>query len=284
MTTGFVLPYAYLTTITTISGQVYGFSSTNHDVNYRGIIYTGAVGSSPTATKSVTGLSVDNLELILTKTGTPFTELQVTRGLLENAIVEVQIEDLMELPGAGLENFIFKGQVGRVQSLLTSFKIELRSNTSKLNNPYSFKTSPYCRWGFGSTDCGLNLAANNLSLTTTVASTTDSTITLATPLNAVTRPNFKLGRIRVTSGADINREIRILDVDLAGTLLTVPGLPPFGLASGSGIEVVAYCSKTQDQCKLYNNFSNFGGFPNGGNFMKGLNSILLAGDRAGEST
>lgn len=285
MSIGMVLPYVHLYRFTLVNNQQLGFCSSNIDLNIAGVIYTGAVGSAASNISTSSGISRDNLELTLLKTGTPFSELEVSRGVLADAAVLVNIEDALELP-ASLDsgNIVFRGKVGRVEITPTHYKIELLPFTSNLSNPISNKTSPFCRWEFGSTDCGLNLASNGLEYNTIVSSVAGKVLTLTNP-PSTNQSRYFNGSVVFTSGNNLNYSRSI--VAFSGSNATLKQLPPYSITSGDAITVRAGCNFQISTCKSYGNFSNFGGFPVGGsgfsnNWMKGINNILLSGDKSGE--
>jgi uncharacterized phage protein (TIGR02218 family) len=286
MSTGFCLPYIWLTRIVASNNFEYGFCSSNISIQLGGLTYNGGVGSAPTAISTKAGLATDNLELMVLKTGTTFTEQEVALGLLNGAKVTVNIEDALSLP-ASLEagNVTFEGFVGRVQSFKSFYKIELRSNSSLINTRSSFKTSQYCRWEFGSPQCGLNLVAANLQYSTILVSSTTNTITLASaPTANITR--FTNGSLQVTSGQNFNAKFVV--IGLSGSTFTIRDSIVYPLVAGTTFIVKAGCDYQASTCFGYDNIGNFGGFPGAGgdfstNWMPGLSTILKIGNRSGET-
>lgn len=289
MSTGFCLPYVWLTRITANNNFAYGFCSSNISIPLGGVDYNGGVGSAPTAIASKTGLATDNLELSVLKTGTTFTEQEVALGLLNGAQVQINIEDALNLPST-LEtgNVVFRGFVGRVQSFKLFYKIELRSNSSLINTRSSIKTSQYCRWDFGSTQCGLDLVANGLQYNTTITASnpTSNTVTLAFTLPAAVRDRFNNGSIQITSGQNFNAKLFVLSRNV--TTYTLRDRLPYPIANGTTVILRAGCDYQASTCVSYNNIGNFGGFPSSSpgfssNWMRGLSEILKNGNRSGES-
>ncbi len=286
MSTGFCLPYVWLTRIVASNNFEYGFCSSNLNIPLGGLVYNGGVGSAPTAISTKTGLATDNLELSVLKTGTTFTEQEIALGLLNGAKVTINIEDALNLPPTlDSGNVTFKGFVGRVQSFKTFYKIELRSTSSLINTRSSFKTSQYCRWEFGSAQCGLNLLAANLQYNTTVVSSTTNTITLAAAPTANTN-RFSNGSLQITSGQNFNAKFAVIG-RLSATF-TIRDSIVYPLVAGTTVTVKAGCDYQASTCVSYGNIANFGGFPGAGggfstNWMPGLSTILKVGNRSGDS-
>ena len=286
MSTGFCLPYVWLTRIVASNNIEYGFCSSNINIPLGGLIYNGGVGSAPTAISTKTGLATDNLELTVLKTGTTFTEQEVALGLLNGAKVTINIEDALNLPTAlDTGNVTFKGFVGRVQSYQSFYKIELRSNSSLINTRSSSKTSQYCRWEFGSPQCGLNLVTANLQYNTTVVGSTANTITVATAPTANTG-RFSNGSLQINSGQNLNAKFMV--IGRTGAVFTIRDSIVYPLTVGTTVTVKAGCDYQTSTCVSYGNIANFGGFPCAGsgfssNWMPGLSTILKVGNRSGES-
>lgn len=303
MTTGLILPYLHFTTISPVNvagalNQPIGFCSSNIDVKWDGVTYQGNVGSSPTTNESSVGLSVDTMEFTVLKsnfgTKLPFTDFNVANGLFDNARVSVHIEDLLYLPPSRSHtsaNLLFSGFVGRVQILPTCYVFEFRTQSTKLNQPTVDKTSPYCKWQFGDSNCGYNLAAqgeallNNVITSTIQATSTAGIFSIAvqnTPTGLGIAGRYKGGTIIFKNGRNNGFRRQIVDYVPVGQLFRFRRLPPFGVVVGDTVDVLANCEKTQSACKFRQNFDNFGGFPSGGKYMTGLDTILLSGNRAGQ--
>jgi uncharacterized phage protein (TIGR02218 family) len=289
MTTGFVLPYVYLTTITPKNNFRIGFCSSNLQVIWDAVGYRGDVGSQPTTTQSTQGLAVDSMEFTILKptyvSDLGFDEYNVANGLFDEATAEIHVEDLGYLPATRTASThkVFDGFVGRVTTNPTSFKFELRSNSTKIARNSVNRTSPFCPFSFGDSFCTKNLVSSGLQYNITANSVPQSTgvgqrqdFSTNVLYPALTVPNFAGGELKGTSGRNLGFSRLVQAVNTAGTVAFEKPFP-YQVDVGDTFTIKAACNKTQDACKAYNNFDRFGGFPTGGGYMRGLDTILLPG-------
>ena len=258
-----------------VDGEVMGFTSLNHDLEINGVTYLANSAIEPTALEQKADLSTDNLEVKGFLDSSLVTGTDITNGVYDGSYVTVALIDFVTLPTTISEGVILlRGRVGDITTTDAYFNFDIRSLSEIISRPLQQKTSPACRYKeFGGDLCGLDLVVNGLQATNAgITEITDNqTIRINNP---IINSNFVNGTVTFTSGDNINSIRNIVSV--SGTDSVILDRPTAkDIVLGDLVTVKAHCNRTQSQCKAYNNFNEFGNVPSGGNFIPGLDRILV---------
>jgi uncharacterized phage protein (TIGR02218 family) len=230
------------------NGTSYYFTSLDRDVEISGDVYKSAGGFSATAYESSTGLAVDNAEISALTDEMGLSDDEVIAGRLDGAeweVFEYDYEGNRVLATKGI------GVLGEYKHAEGLFTIELRSLAQKLNQSVGFILQKKCRHALYDSICRAPTVGNTFSGTVTTPTSRTQFVGSAVPV----RP---LGKITFTSGdnVDVTGTVRAV----SGSTITLEFPVPFDLDPGVTYTVLNGCNKTFEQCKLYGQELNFGGF------------------------
>jgi uncharacterized phage protein (TIGR02218 family)/uncharacterized protein (TIGR02217 family) len=262
--------------------NVFGFSTHDRDTTIEGITYLANTAFEPTALQRNINIQVDNQEIKTIISSTAITESMLASGMFDNATITVAAIDYSNPPSV-LANALIEqiGVVGQITSSDTQFTMEnLTVASSLLRQSCNQHTSYQCRWDFCDVNhkfnpgshCTLNIAnyrwntsvidnqtSNGLALTQIVIGST-----------AMLSHGLAYGNLYFTSGPNKGISYPIWDnyPYAGGTLIIFSINLMYQTSVGDTLVVQGGCDKTQSTCQtLYNNYINFGGEPQGGNFM-----------------
>lgn len=240
-------------------------------------IYRPLPSLAPTALAKKAGEATDNITIDLLLDD--ISEAEVRAGVLDESAIAIGFYDLVFIystlrPVMG----IIRGTVGEISHTDNGIALEFRSLSSYLGQGISNKMSPRCRWKFAGEECGLSQEA--FSQTVNVTSVTDRQL-FSTDGTFPTPEVFELdagGFLIFQSGRNTQLRLAIESVNTpsAGDIkLRRPA--PYDIVVGDTILLNQNCEKTIARCQFYNNFPRFGGFPTGGNWMRGT-QFLASGE------
>lgn len=246
-------------------GVVYGFTTHDQDVTYRGVTYKACDGISTSATSQSVfgGASSGDIEArgILSQIVTDF---DLYRGLYDGAIVVVELVDWQTLEGRTLT----RGLVSKTQQGLTSYNMTAITAGARLQQqPLLEVYSPLCRYQLGDARCTVDLSGLTVSSTVEAVSA-PNVVTLAKRRQFVDASltesspglNYANGNITWTSGNNSGVVSEVKSVIDGVVTLWYP--LPFDIEVGDGFDIVPGCDKTETTCRdEYDNIINFGGFP-----------------------
>lgn len=268
-----------------VSGSPLGYGFTSLDANVEtpgdGNIFRPNFSIDVSATDQKVNLATDNITAdVITTDLVGLTETQLSAGIFKGFQVRIALIDFMNAPATVNLSFpasqgtsLLVGLVGEVTVWDHYFSIEMRSFSDLLNKPISNKAMPICSHDFGDSLCGLDLVALGLQyddIAITGFNTANREISIAT---ANFTNNFINGSVYVKQGINLNLRFRIEAV-INSTTIRLKGDFAGDFAINDEVDIKAFCAKNQVTCRDdYLNFIHYGGFPIGGNWMRGLSQI-----------
>ncbi len=237
-----------------------GFTSVDRDLTFDGLTYKANSGIVPSATEANNKLEVGNLSINSYLDSDNFTEEDVIAGLYDLAKIKVFLVNYLDLPVSltiAPYNYVLllDGVVGKTSTTDKGFLFEVRSLTQYLNQKTSNVTSPFCRYEFGDSNCGVDLATYTQSFEV-ISVGSNQIIGVADSLDSEV---YQYGVITFSSGAADGFSFRVSSNNSSSFTLFEPC--PFLIEAGDTFNAVAGCDKSRDDCKSFSNIVNFGGEP-----------------------
>jgi len=249
---------------------VFRFTSLDRDMVFDGNTYqTCASLSASAAQSSADQGAVGNTELTGILKSTAISIDDVYAGKFNDAYCEVWI---VPWEGAEAAHRIAAGWAGEVQFSEKGFTMEVLGPGSRLEQQALVQVyTPGCRWSrLGATECGVDVEA--LALTGTVVSATNRGAFNATISDSSDGGiQFVRGRVRWTSGDNNTELCEIKTIDFGTGDIVLWALAGFIPTAGDTFDILPGCDQSKETCiNVYNNFVNFGGFPD----VPGTDAIL----------
>jgi uncharacterized phage protein (TIGR02218 family) len=257
--------------ITRKDGVVLGFTSHDSDLTFNGVLCHACGSLSAGATEQTSDLATTGSITLNGIISSPLvSDEDLYAGSYDDAFIEVW-RTSWGAPETPVR--VAAGWAGNVESGEAGWQVDVLGPGTKMGQQAITEViTPTCRWVFGSPQCGVDLTTFQQA-GVVLLSPDRSTIfmSIADPhLDA----QWNNGSILLTSGRNAGTIIETKTVEFAagssrGTILT--WLPvPFPLSPGDTFELRPGCDKTVGACQLYDNFLNFGGFPD----VPGTDSII----------
>lgn len=273
--------WAQCWTITRQDGEVFAFTSHDQPINWRGVPHLPCDSLMSTATEmsSITG-AVGNMELRGIVSDDSITEQDMLNGLFDRAFVEVWMVPWS--PEGGETPFrLLAGTTGDLSHGQNEFNYEVLSPGGQLQQKNTVEIyTPGCRYEFGDERCSFD--AKSLAVTGTVtAIPTKNASTYATrrAFGDSTRTEdsgyFALGKVTWVTGQNegVTREVK----DFASGIFVLWEPLLFEIAVGDEYVATPGCNKSPEACQGYDNYINFGGYPD----VPGQDSISETPDAKG---
>jgi uncharacterized phage protein (TIGR02218 family) len=237
-----------------LDGWVRGFTDHDRDLPIDGLAYVASTGFLPSAVKTGSDLSVDNLDVEGFLDDDALSPEDLAAGLFDGAKIEVFLVNWANLGQGKL--LLRKGFLGEVKRADQRFSAEIRGLSNRLQQTAGKLYSRLCRVDLGSPECGVNLAplTDAYAVTQVIAADTVRIVTSrATGF-------FTFGKATFLTGANAGAVNEVLLHDQQTIRLFVP--MPRPIAVGDQITLVAGCDKTPETCHAnFNNIMNFRGEP-----------------------
>lgn len=254
--------------ITPVSGDAFGLSSTNVDVDYDDgngtITYVSQAGFDPSAVAFTSGTGVDNSEAgILFGTADSLvlgiTEEMVDSGYLDEARYILYLIDYLDHP-SGEHVEVASGKVGDIMKRRNAARVECRSRTQQLAQKGVCETgSITCRATFGdaTTGCGFDISTTWVSGTVTFVHETDRQFDtdLTDPVNT-----YAPGLVEWLTGDNTGRSYEVESYDATG-IVTLAHPVYYDVQSGDTFRIRKECPKTRAACVAFGQILNFRGEP-----------------------
>lgn len=237
-----------------VDGWVRGFTDHDQDLVIDGLVYTASTGFLPSAIKSGSDLSVDNLDVDGFLDDEALKAEDLSNGLYDGARIDIFIVNWADL---SMDRVVLRrGWLGEVKRADQRFSAEVRGVANKLQQTSGRLYSRLCRTDFGSGECKVDLAplSDVLAITAVVSG---DTFTVATA-----RPSgfYTFGTCTFLSGANAGASTEVLQHVNQSVQLFTP--MPRPIAVGDQVRLVAGCDKTPETCSgRYGNILNFRGEP-----------------------
>lgn len=264
--------------ITRTDGQIFGFTTHDEDVTFRGTLFKRCDSLRASAVNSTanSGTATGDVQVsgILSDAG--ISQRDLYAGRFDNAVVEVFLVNWDTLQGRVLT----RGVVARTTQREGDYNMTALTGGRRLEQqPLLEVYSPVCRYELGDSRCKVNLPALQVS-GSVVAVPAANVVTQARRRQFAdsTRTEaeivFRNGRLTFTSGA--NNGLRFEVKSIVGAVITLWQPTPFDIEVGATYTLVPGCGKTSEECiSRFNNYVNFGGFPD----LPGNDAINLTPDR-----
>lgn len=235
-------------------GWVRGFTDHDRELVVDGLTYVASTGFLPSAIKTASDLSVDNLDVDGFLDDAALRAEDLIAGLFDGARIEVFIVNWADL---GQERLLLrKGFLGEIKRADQRFSAEIRGLSNRLQQTAGKLYSRLCRVDLGSSECGVALGprTDTYSVTQVIAADTVRIVT------ARATGFFTFGKAAFTTGANAGAVNEVLLHDGQTIRLFVP--MPRPIVVGDQIVLVAGCDKTPETCNAkFANILNFRGEP-----------------------
>lgn len=255
--------------ITRSDGVTLGFTDYDDQLSVDGLVYDAATGLSGSEAVSEAGLAAGTMDIVGVLSSGRIEEADLLGGRYDNAYVDVYLVDWQQ-PAAFVH--LRRMLIGEITLTGDSFRAEMRSVASLLNNATGRNFVRHCDAELGDGRCTFQLSAPDYQRSGTVTAFGDSTRFYASGLNGHSANWFSLGALTWTAGAN-SGTTQIVRSSGAGTSaeIILRTAPSGTITVGDTFTVVAGCDKSfQTCCDKFSNSANFRGFP----FMPGNDFVL----------
>jgi uncharacterized phage protein (TIGR02218 family) len=235
-------------------GWVRGFTDHDRELVVDGLTYVASTGFLPSAIKTASDLSVDNLDVDGFLDDAALRAEDLIAGLFDGARIEVFIVNWADLGQGRL--LLRKGFLGEIKRADQRFSAEIRGLSNRLQQTAGKLYSRLCRVDLGSSECGVALGprTDTYAVTQVIAADTVRIVT------ARATGFFTFGKATFTTGANAGAVNEVLLHDGQTVRLFVP--MPRPIVVGDQIVLVAGCDKTPETCNAkFANILNFRGEP-----------------------
>ena len=235
-------------------GWVRGFTDHDRELVVDGLTYVASTGFLPSAIKTASDLSVDNLDVDGFLDDAALRAEDLIAGLFDGARIEVFIVNWADLGQGRL--LLRKGFLGEIKRADQRFSAEIRGLSNRLQQTAGKLYSRLCRVDLGSSECGVALGPRTDTYAVTQVIAADSVRIVTARATGF----FTFGKATFTTGANAGAVNEVLLHDGQTIRLFVP--MPRPIAVGDGITLVAGCDKTPETCNAkFANILNFRGEP-----------------------
>lgn len=235
-------------------GWVRGFTDHDRELVVDGLTYVASTGFLPSAIKTASDLSVDNLDVDGFLDDAALRAEDLVAGLFDGARIEVFIVNWADLGQGRL--LLRKGFLGEIKRADQRFSAEIRGLSNRLQQTAGKLYSRLCRVDLGSSECGVALGPRTDTYAVTQVMGAD-TVRIVT---ARATGFFTFGKATFTTGANAGAVNEVLLHDGQTIRLFVP--MPRPIVVGDQIVLVAGCDKTPETCNAkFANILNFRGEP-----------------------
>lgn len=233
-----------------LDGEVFAFTSADHDALIDGDRYLAAPGLEVSNLISTAGFQVDNMELTVLPDDTLLTRASFIAKLWKGARFELFAYNWADLTMG--RNVIKVGWLGESKLGDVSVTVELRSLRQALQQEVGEYTTQTCRNRLGDERCKVDLAP--LTSTRAVVTSFDRyTLTMT----GATMPDDYYGEGTLEFLSGVNDGVSLKVRSYAAGVVTLGTPTPFDIAPGDSIRVVAGCRKRLQDCRdKYNNVLN----------------------------
>lgn len=253
--------------ITRTDGEVFGFTSHDQPIPFRGVVCKPCDSLNPSATEAATELgAVGNMELSGIISDAGLNEFDLYAGKFDGAFVEVW--EISWDPSDGeTPKRIAAGTTGSVSQGRDGFRTEVQGIGAKLQQQALTQVvTAACRWTFGDSRCTKDLAALTVGgVVTGIDPNRERRVFADSAL--VSSPGFgdnyfALGVVTFTSGPNIGLSSEVKEYDEATGTFVLWQAMPLPIESGHTFDAVPGCDLSRDTCRdRWSNIINFGGFP-----------------------
>lgn len=247
--------------VTRSDGTTLGFTDHDRPLAFEGVTFEAASGFTAEAMEQSTGLSVDTAGLQGALQSDAISDLDLERGLYENADVRLWLVDWTDTEARVL---LSRGTIGEVRRGTHAFEAEVAGLAQALNRVQGRAYLRSCDRRLSDAGCGVDLSLPAFHGTATVTVIHGSQEVSVSGLGAFDSGWFDRGALTWTSGANAGAmgRVKAHRAGASDARLTLWQAPAAALIPGDGLAVSAGCDKSPETCRgKFANFLNFGGFP-----------------------
>lgn len=253
-------------------GAVFGFTDHDRSLSFAGTEFEPETGFTRSETTSRLGLAIDTMEVEGAISSEVIAEADITKGLWDDAGVEVWTVDWSDTANRVLMR---QGNLGELVRGDLAFMAELRSLSHRLNQERGRTYQRLCDAVLGDGRCTVEITALEYLGTGEVVSSSDGRYLTISGLDEFEDGWFSQGLLTWTSGANEGGRIEIRHHALTSGAVTLELWQKAGaaIAAGDEFSLTAGCNKTFDMCQArFANALNFRGFPHvpGNDFSLGV--------------
>lgn len=242
-------------------GIVLGFTDHDRTLVFDDVEFRAETGLDASALQAGNGLSVDNGQVVGALCDAGISEADLAAGRFDGADVD---QWLVDWTNPDLRYHLFCGSLGETRRTESSFEVELRGLTEKLNVPIGRTIKRTCDAVLGDARCQVDTSEPRFSHESEVLKIRDgSELTLA---DAGLHPEgwFTAGTATWTTGRNVGLvEVVWQDRMIGGArVVLLAGSPACPVAPGDRLLLKAGCDRRAETCRAkFDNFLRFRGFP-----------------------
>lgn len=248
--------------VTRRDGAVLGFTDHDRDIEIEGVVCRASSGLTARALQQVTGLAVDNTEVVGALSDAAISETDLTTGRYDGAEVRGWLVNWGD-PSVRAE--VFRGSLGEVARKGAEFRAELRGLSEALNQPIGYAYTRGCSAVLGDSRCRFDLGQPGYFAERAVEEIEEAGLILRfVAFTGYDDRWFEGGRLSVLTGTAAGLSAMIKSDRLNGTARRVELWQSIraDLEPGDLLRLEAGCDKRPDTCRTkFGNFLNFRGFP-----------------------
>ena len=269
-------------TITRKDGQVFGFTSLDRPIVWRGVTHTPCNSLTATASEMSTSQGqVGSMELAGIISDVGISERDLYRGLFDGAQIEIWNVP-WENAGREIPFRLLAGTTGTAKHAENGFQLEIITDSARLKQRALLEYyTAACRYNFGSANdarCPVDLAAITVSGSVTGtavpnASTQATRRIFTDSTRSEAQNEFRYGVLTWTTGDNAGASAEVKDFNGGAFVLWEPML--YEIKAGDEYTVYPGCDKSPGGHKKFNaDMTDYGGFPH----VPGLDSIAQSPD------
>jgi len=247
--------------LTRSDGVKLGFTDHDRDLVFDGTTFEADSGFTASEIASSVGLSVDNMEAEGALQSGHLSEVDLAKGLYDNAVVEVWRVNWADVAERVLMR---QGNLGEVALNDGAFLAEVRGLAHALGQDQGRVYQGQCDADLGDARCGVDLDNASYKGSGTVASTITGASFTATGLGGFDAGWFTRGFLEWDTGNNAGQKTEVKLHTKSGSAVTLAlwQTPAAGIAGGDTFTIRAGCDKQFTTCKdKFSNVANFRGFP-----------------------
>lgn len=244
-----------------LDGVTLGFTEHDRDISFDATIFEARCGLSSTELDQTAAFGADTQDVQGAFSSERIEEDDLRGGRYDGATVELWLVNWSD-PGQRLLERVFVFGEASMQD--GAFRIELRSRSADLAQPFGRRFSRSCDADLGDTRCTVDLGSALFSAAGSVETLRGELGFVAAGLSAYQSGWFSGGRLTFDSGMNAGLSIEVADHQSTAGLVSLQMWKalPNAVAPGDAFTVRAGCDKRFATCReKFANAVNFRGFP-----------------------
>lgn len=247
-------------------GVTLAFTDHDRDIVYDSITYLSDTGFSKTDLKHDSDLSVSTMDIQGVLNSPEITEADLRAQRYYGAVIYVFIINWADTSQGIIK--LQKGWLGEVVPQDGIYVAELRGLADAYKNNILEIVSPECQADFGDTRCGFDIAT--VTFSGSVNTVTDRRQFTTSGITHSSDNQYQAGKVTFTSGLNNGITYEVKSSTASNGEIKLYLKATFTIAPGDTLDVAQGCLKTKQNCKDYNNFPRFRGFP----FVIGVDRLM----------